>query len=267
MAALLRNKFAVPLGLLLAFVAAVGVWFIPINPAKSVGGSGSGGGASWQQRISASRTNTPATLTPASQWAQPKPEGLAELTTVLDKLREAPPESPVLAQDDAEETDDTTSGAAPEPEVTLDWEYHGFIGTSETRAAMLLIAGRQRFHFEGDLVRDPDDPEGEPVKIASISPVMVVAETKGVKVKFLLSSLSAEQRAEVLVDADASAASPARAITPPRPATADEIRRRQAAAAAARGQAGRTASPNSKNAPPVQRPATPPAQNQPRREN
>lgn len=244
MAKALRNQLAVPIGLLLAFVAAVGVWFIPINPERRAGNAGAGGGASWQQRINSSDSETPAgTETAPANWSRPQPSGLAELVPTLTGLREPPPEIPVIA-DETEDPDAVPEDMFVVPTITLNWEYQGSVSSGDTRAAMLMIDGRQRFLFEGESIANPEDPFGDRIEIVSVRPMVVVAETQGVEIRLPLTSLTPEQREAVMSGGNQAALlNGSQTIPPPRPASAESLQRQQAAADAARAERER-AQPN-----------------------
>jgi len=253
MAKVFRNQLAVPLGLLLAFIAAVGVWFIPLSPERRAGSASTTGQATWQQRLASSAESTQArTERPSSaNWNRPQPTGLPEFASTLTRLREPPPELPTIVED-TDDPDTEPEDVFVAPVITLDWEYQGSIASNNTRAAMLYIDGRQRFLFEGESIANPDDPSGDRVRIVAVKPMVVIAETQGVEVRLPLTSLTSEQRAAVLADgAGATMPQGPRTIPAPRPASADDIRRQRAAADRAQPNRAQPGRPQPNNASPT----------------
>ncbi|MGP1345319.1 MAG: hypothetical protein ACTS3F_01445 [Phycisphaerales bacterium] len=253
MATLLGNKFAVPIGLLLAFVCAVGVWFVPINPERRAA-SGSGGGASWMQRIGGSAAGGGATTAGdpnAATWAPPRGTKLSELPSRLDALREPPPAPVVVEEGPDLPVDEEDVAPAPPPVITLDWEYQGSVVAGDTRAAMMRIGDRQRFVFEGDFVPDPENPTDSPIEILAITPTMVVASKKGVEIRIPLVTLSEAHRELVLSESggesDALLVLPPPELIPPAAATPEELElHRQASSRQVPGMRGRP-DPNAKD--------------------
>jgi len=108
----------------------------------------------------------------------PKPEDLPKpdwnvLLAKLVKLRDPAPaatESPVEVA--------TPQPGAP-PAFSVSWVYLAMIEQPGHRAALVDVGGRQKFIFEGESYRDPNDPERPPIRLARVERDKIIVDVNG----------------------------------------------------------------------------------------
>ncbi len=164
----------VPLALLVAGAVAAAVWVIPIDfptPGKTAAKKDSDSPRARARQQNEQRQIKDIGDLEVADWETPKPADWTIIEATLAKMRPEPPEI-----GKPPEPPTPSEGDEPDTGRELDWLYAGSIIHDALRVAQVRMGPEQveRFLFEGDVVPDPEDPEGRGIRIVSVDPSTLI---------------------------------------------------------------------------------------------
>jgi hypothetical protein len=165
------SRYLVPLGTLVALAVAIGVWLVPssvLDPSPPDVGE-----------VRAAIPDAPVVehqeVPDAKAWMDVAQE--LESLREPDEVKEPPKEE---GGDRPPRKEDGTGGdKPPPPRYTVNWEYEGCVEQPDRIAALIRVAGIQRFVFEGEPVNDNSLPPGTTAVISEVTPDHIVVSIDG----------------------------------------------------------------------------------------